>query len=48
MTDFAIRRFFLVFHNLFPIFVPKRNSFDMIMLTWRILITIMHVGSIMT
>jgi hypothetical protein len=46
MTDFAVRRF-LVFHDLLPIFIPKRNTFDIIMFLRRILLTIMHVGSVM-
>lgn len=46
MTDFAVRRF-LVFHDLLPFFIPKRNTFGIIMFMRQILLTIMHVGSIM-
>jgi hypothetical protein len=47
MTDFAVRRF-LIFHNLFPIFIPKRYTFGILMPMRQILLTIMHPGSIMT
>jgi hypothetical protein len=47
MADFAVRRF-LVFHNLFPIFIPKMNTFGIIMLMRQIILNIMHVDSIMT
>jgi hypothetical protein len=47
MSDFVVRRF-LVFHDLFSIFTPKRNAFGIIMLMRQILLTIMHVDSIMT
>ena len=46
MTDFAARRF-LVFHDLLPIFIPKRYTFSIIMLMRQILLTIMHAGSVM-
>ena len=47
MTDSAVRRF-LVFHDLLPIFIPKRITFGIMMLMRQILLTIMHVGSVMT
>src|SRR5215208_6477202 len=47
ITDFAVRRF-IVFNDLFPIFIPKRYTFGILMLMGQILLTIMHVGSIMT
>jgi hypothetical protein len=46
MTDFAVRRF-LLFHDLFPIFIPKRITFGIIMFMRQILLTIMHAGSVM-
>ena len=47
MTGFAARRF-LVFHDLFPIFIPKMNAVGIIMLMRQVFLTITHVGSIMT
>ena len=47
ITDFAVRRF-LVFNDLFPAFIPKRYTFGILMAMRQILLTIMHVGSIMT
>lgn len=47
MTDFVVRRF-LVFDDLLPIFIPKRITFGIIMLMREILLTIVHVGSVMT
>ena len=47
MADFAVIGF-LVFHDLFPTFIPKRDTFGMIMLLRQILLTITHIGSIMT
>ena len=47
MSDFAARRF-LVFNDLFSIFIPKRNAFGIIMFMRQIILTIMHVGSVMT
>ena len=48
MTDFAARRLLFVFNDLFPIFIPKRNAFGIIMLMRQILLNIMHIGSMMT
>jgi hypothetical protein len=47
-ADFAGRRFFLVFHDLFPIFIAKRDTFGIIMIMQQILLNIMYVGSIKT
>jgi hypothetical protein len=48
MSDFAARRFLLVLHDLFSIFIPKRNALGIMMLIRQIILTIMHVGSVMT
>jgi hypothetical protein len=48
MTDFFAARRFLVFHDLFSIFTPKRNAFGIMKLMRQITLTITHVGSIMT
>ena len=48
MTDFAARRFLLVFHDLFSIFIPKRNALGIMTMMQNIILTITHVGSVMT
>ena len=48
MTDFAARRFLLVFHDLFSIFIPKRNALGIMTMIQKIILNIARVGSVMT
>jgi glutamine synthetase type III len=46
-TDFAARKF-LVFHDVVPIFILKRDAFGIVMVIPKIFLSIMHMASIMT